>query len=165
MDWLEPLVDLASWLVLNLHVGILDGDKARVQTLRTDRTYLSCCEYDVPRWGMNLRRAVMRRIQWGFIGGIFLILLFGYFIHQGLKVAKQSDDLKKSYLALGIVVVIGVQVLINLAVVVGLIPVTGITLPFISYGGSSLVITLALVGLLLNVSKQVKYANTLSWRR
>lgn len=94
--------------------------------------------------------------EWGFIGGIFLLLLFGYFILLGLKIARSSNDLKRNYLALGIVSVISIQVIINLAVVVGLIPVTGITLPFISYGGSSLVVTLALTGLLINVSKGEK---------
>lgn len=94
--------------------------------------------------------------EWGFIGGIFLLILFGYFINTGLKIARSSNDLKRNYLALGIVSVISIQVIINLAVVVGLIPVTGITLPFISYGGSSLVVTLALTGLLINVSKGEK---------
>ena len=94
--------------------------------------------------------------EWGFIGGIFLLMLFAYFINLGLKIARSSNDLKKNYLALGIVSVISIQVIINLAVVVGLIPVTGITLPFISYGGSSLVVTLALTGLLINISKGEK---------
>ena len=91
--------------------------------------------------------------EWGFIGGIVLLVLFGIFIYTGLEIAKKNNDLKKNYLAIGIVSVISIQVIINLAVVVGLIPVTGITLPFISYGGSSLVITLALTGLLINISK------------
>lgn len=94
--------------------------------------------------------------EWGFIGGIFLLVLFGYFINNGLEIARSSNDLRKNYLALGVVSVISIQVIINLAVVVGLIPVTGITLPFISYGGSSLVVTLGLTGLLINVSKGEK---------
>lgn len=91
--------------------------------------------------------------EWGLIGGVALLVLFGYFINLGLSVARKSSDLKKNYLALGIVGLISIQVIINLAVVVGLIPVTGITLPFISYGGSSLVVTLALSGLLINVAR------------
>lgn len=103
--------------------------------------------------------------EWGFIGGILLLVLFAYFINLGLKIARSSNDLKRNYLALGIVSVISIQVIINLAVVVGLIPVTGITLPFISYGGSSLVVTLALTGLLINVSKGEKvYENNFSSR-
>ena len=92
--------------------------------------------------------------EWGFIGGIVLLLIFAYFINTGLNIAKKSKDLRKNYLAIGIVGVISIQVIINLAVVVGLIPVTGITLPFISYGGSSLVVTLALTGLLINISRE-----------
>lgn len=104
--------------------------------------------------------------EWGFIGGIVLLGIFGYFINLGLEISRNSSDLRKNYLALGIVSVISIQVIINLAVVVGLIPVTGITLPFISYGGSSLVVTLALTGLLINVSKGDKSnENNFSSRR
>ena len=94
--------------------------------------------------------------EWGLIGGIFLLVLFAMFINIGLKIAKSNQDLRKNYLAIGIVSVISIQVIINLAVVVGLIPVTGITLPFISYGGSSLLVTLALSGLLINISRKEK---------
>ena len=92
--------------------------------------------------------------EWGFIGGVFVLILFLIFILSGLKIAKESSDLKRSYLAIGVVSVISIQVVINLSVVVGLIPVTGITLPFISYGGTSLIVTLALTGLLINVSRK-----------
>lgn len=92
--------------------------------------------------------------EWGLIGGVVVLLLFLVFILNGLKVAKECKDLKKSYLAIGIVSVISIQVIINLSVVVGLIPVTGITLPFISYGGTSLIVTLALTGLLMNIAKK-----------
>lgn len=91
--------------------------------------------------------------EWGLIGGLALLGLFGYFINLGLEVSRMNKDLRRNYLALGIISVISIQVVINLAVVVGLIPVTGITLPFISYGGSSLVVTLALTGLLINITR------------
>ena len=87
------------------------------------------------------------------------------FIKTGLKIAKENKDLKKSYLAIGIISVISIQVIINLSVVVGLIPVTGITLPFISYGGTSLIITLSLSGLLVNVSRREINENNVSGRR
>lgn len=104
--------------------------------------------------------------EWGFIGGILLLVLFGYFINLGLRIARSNTDLRKNYLALGVISLISIQVIINLAVVVGLIPVTGITLPFISYGGSSLVVTLALTGLLINVSKgEINDENSTSSRR
>ena len=91
--------------------------------------------------------------EWGFIGGILLLILFAIFINTGLQIAKSTKNLERSYLAIGVSGIISIQVVINLAVVVGLIPVTGITLPFISYGGSSLVVTLALTGLLINIAK------------
>ena len=92
--------------------------------------------------------------EWGFIGGVIVLLLFLGFIIEGFKISKRQQDLKRSYLGVGVVSVISIQVIINLSVVVGLMPVTGITLPFISYGGTSLIVTLALTGLLLNISKK-----------
>lgn len=92
----------------------------------------------------------------GFIGGLFVILLFFIFFWRGIKVALEAKDLYGRYLAFGIVLLITIQVLINISVVIGLIPVTGITLPFLSYGGSSLTLTLCSVGILLNISRYTK---------
>src|SRR5699024_6188564 len=88
----------------------------------------------------------------GFIGGLFVILLFFLFFWRGIKVALEAKDLYGRYFAFGIVLLLTIQVLINISVVIGLIPVTGITLPFLSYGGSSLTLTLCSVGILLNIS-------------
>lgn len=88
----------------------------------------------------------------GFIGAVFVVALFGLLIWRGLRVALSVEDSFASLLALGITVMIGVQTMINLFVATGLMPVTGIALPFISYGGTSLLITMASVGLLLNLS-------------
>lgn len=90
----------------------------------------------------------------GLIGGGFIILLFGLFIHYGLKIILNAKSNFDAFLALGIVSLIGIQAIINLGVVVGLFPVTGITLPFISYGGSSLVITLISVGILASLDRK-----------
>ncbi|TCT26869.1 spore cortex peptidoglycan biosynthesis regulator SpoVE [Melghiribacillus thermohalophilus] len=92
----------------------------------------------------------------GFIGGSFVILLFFLMLWRGIRIALHAPDLFGSLLALGIVGMIAIQVFINISVVIGLIPVTGITLPFLSYGGSSLTITLLAIGILLNISR---YAN------
>src|SRR5699024_4718802 len=73
----------------------------------------------------------------GFIGGLFVVLLFFIFCWRGMLVAIQIKDAFARYLAFGIVALITIQVMINISVVIGLIPVTGITLPFLSYGGSS----------------------------
>lgn len=92
----------------------------------------------------------------GFIGIMALLLLFIIFAFRGLKVAQGAADDFGRLLAGGITGWIVVQALINMAAICGLIPLTGITLPFISLGGSSLAITLAGIGLLLNVSKYSK---------
>lgn len=88
----------------------------------------------------------------GFLGVAAIILLFGLLITRGIYVALEASDLYSSYLALGITCFIGLQVLVNMGVVLGLLPTKGLTLPFISYGGSSLVLTLIGVGVLCNIS-------------
>ncbi len=92
----------------------------------------------------------------GFIGAVFVLILFFFFIWRGFKIAVSIQDSFKSLLAAGVTIMITLQALINIGVVTGSMPVTGITLPFISYGGSSLVFTLAGVGLVLNVSRYSK---------
>jgi cell division protein FtsW len=92
----------------------------------------------------------------GFIGGTFVILLFILLFWRGIKVALEAPDAFSGFLALGIVSMLILQAMINISVVIGLIPVTGITLPFLSYGGSSLTLTLCSVGILLNISKYTK---------
>lgn len=88
----------------------------------------------------------------GFIGGALVILLFYILFRQGLQTAYRSVDSFARYTAIGIIVMLTIQFMINISVVIGLIPITGITLPFLSYGGSSLTLTLASVGILLNIS-------------
>lgn len=88
----------------------------------------------------------------GFIGVIVIIVLFGILIMGGIKVALDARDLYSSYLALGLTCLIGLQVLVNMGVVTGLLPTKGLTLPLISYGGSSLVFNLLSIGVLLNIS-------------
>lgn len=90
----------------------------------------------------------------GLIGCLVIITLFIAFIWRGIKIAMEAKDSYGSLIAVGITSIIGVQCLINIAVVTGSMPVTGVPLPFISYGGSSLVINLAAMGILLNISRQ-----------
>lgn len=89
----------------------------------------------------------------GIIGGALVILLFFYLIFTGYKIAKYSKDSFSSYLAFGFSSLLFIQVFINIAVVIGLIPVTGVTLPFISYGGSSLIISMFMMGIMVNIMK------------
>jgi len=93
----------------------------------------------------------------GFIGGSFVILLFALLLWRGIRIALGAPDLFGSLLAVGIVAMIAIQVMINIGVVIGLMPVTGITLPFLSYGGSSLTLMLLAIGVLLNISRYSRY--------
>ena len=89
----------------------------------------------------------------GFIGATLVIMLFILFIWRGIKIAVTSQDPFASLLATGITAWVGVQAIINIGVVTGSLPVTGIPLPFISFGGTSLLFTMAGVGILLNISR------------
>ncbi len=93
----------------------------------------------------------------GFLGAVIVVLLFIILIWRGIIVAKQhSDDIYSMLVAAGITITIATQVLINISVVTNTIPNTGIALPFISYGGTSLTVMLGSIGILLNVSRYKK---------
>lgn len=89
----------------------------------------------------------------GFIGGALVLLLFTLLVWRGIRTAITAPDTFGSLLAVGIVGMIAVQVIINIGVVIGMMPVTGITLPLISAGGSSLTLMLTSIGVLLNISR------------
>ncbi len=93
----------------------------------------------------------------GFIGGSFILLLFALLLWRGIRIALGAPDLYGSLLAVGIIAMVAIQVMINIGVVIGLMPVTGITLPFLSYGGSSLTLMLMAIGVLLNISRYSRY--------
>jgi len=90
----------------------------------------------------------------GLIGTCAVLALFILFLWRGLRTSVRAPDLFGFYLALGITMMVCVQAFINMSVVLGLLPTKGIPLPFLSYGGSSIVVMLAAVGILLNVSQQ-----------
>lgn len=92
----------------------------------------------------------------GFLGCLVVVGLFIAICYTGFKISKNCDDKFGKYLAFGIIFQIAFQACLNLMVVVGLIPVTGVTLPFLSYGGSSLLITLCSIGIVLNISRYQK---------
>lgn len=92
----------------------------------------------------------------GFIGGLIVLLLFLVMVWRGMRVAMTVSDGFGSLLAVGIIGMVAIQVVINIGVVIGLMPVTGITLPLISYGGSSLTLMLTALGILLNISRYAR---------
>ncbi|MYG40808.1 MAG: putative lipid II flippase FtsW [Nitrospira sp. SB0677_bin_15] len=89
----------------------------------------------------------------GFLGTGLLIALFAILIVKGFKIAGQAPDAFGRHLACGITLLVGIQVLINMSVVSGLMPTKGLTLPFVSYGGSSLIVSLVAMGILLSISR------------
>ena len=90
----------------------------------------------------------------GLWGASLVVLLFSIFLYRGIRTALRTEDPFARFLATGITAMVVVQALINMSVVLGMMPTKGIPLPFISYGGSSLFITLASVGVLLNITQQ-----------
>ena len=92
--------------------------------------------------------------EFGFIGCVLLIILFIMFIHRGLLIASRCNDMFGKILALGLTASIGVQAFLNMSVASAMIPATGVTLPFVSYGGTSLIISMCMIGILLNISKK-----------
>lgn len=98
----------------------------------------------------------------GFIGALALIAIFAFFIYRAFKIAQRAPDKFSQILATGIVAWIGSQMVLNIASMVGLVPLTGVPLPFFSYGGSALTMVLLGVGILLNISK---YATDTKARR
>jgi cell division protein FtsW len=89
----------------------------------------------------------------GLIGEVIVLIAFGIFLYAGIRVAARAGDVFGRLLAAGIVAWFGVQILVNLGAVTGLLPITGVPLPFLSYGGSSLVVSLAAVGILVNIAR------------
>jgi cell division protein FtsW len=89
----------------------------------------------------------------GFVGFCFMVLAYLLVLQRGLRAALRAGDDYGTYLAVGISLFIGLQAFTNLAVALGLLPTKGLVLPFVSYGGSALLVNCAAVGILLNVSR------------
>ena len=90
----------------------------------------------------------------GLVGTTVLMLLFAALVLKGFRIAAQAPDLLGRHLALGVTLLLGIQVLINAGVVCGLLPTKGLTLPLVSYGGSSLLTSMMAIGILLSVARQ-----------
>ena len=92
----------------------------------------------------------------GLFGAVFVVALFAIFLWRGMRASWRTGDLFGRYLAVGITCMVVLQAFINISVVLGMMPTKGIPLPLVSYGGSSLFVTLACVGVLLNITKQAE---------
>lgn len=94
--------------------------------------------------------------EFGVVGAFIVVGLFAIILWRGIKIALNSKDQFAKYLSIGMIFQIIFQSIMNLMVVIGMIPVTGVTLPFLSYGGSSLLISMISMGILLNISRNNK---------
>lgn len=124
--------------------GWLSGKQSQLRFLparHTDFIFASFCE------------------QTGFLGGALVLFLLGMFVWISVRIARDAPDLEGKLLASLVGVVFAFQVLVNVGMNMGVMPVTGIPLPFISYGGSALLVNLAMVGLLYNIANSRKKKN------
>lgn len=92
--------------------------------------------------------------EYGFVGAVLLLLVFGVIIWRGLLIARQAPDDLGRNVAAGITLAVGMYAVVNAGVTTGLLPTTGLPMPFVSYGGSSVLFSAAAVGVLLNISQQ-----------
>ena len=92
----------------------------------------------------------------GVFGAIVVLLLFGLLLYRLMFIAKNAPDMYGALIATGIFAHIALQVILNIAVVTNLIPTTGITLPFVSYGGTSILFLMTEMGLALGISRRIK---------
>lgn len=91
--------------------------------------------------------------EWGFLGVVLMVTLFGIFCWLGFRIAKTAEDPFGQYLATGLTAAVGVTAVMHMAVTLSLMPTTGLTLPFVSYGRSSLVVSLVATGILLSIGR------------
>jgi cell division protein FtsW len=92
----------------------------------------------------------------GFLGATVVVLLFAVLVWRGLRIGLRAADPFGAYLALGITVLVATQTLVNLGVVTGMLPTKGLPLPFLSFGGSALLVTMVATGVLLNISQDAR---------
>lgn len=92
--------------------------------------------------------------EMGFVGAFSVIMIFAFLVYRGIKISMNAKDKEGSLIAIGITSLVALEVIMNIAVVTSAMPVTGIPLPFFSYGGTALLIIMSCMGIMLNISKQ-----------
>ncbi len=103
--------------------------------------------------------------EFGFLGVLIVTFVFFFLFYRAISISLKQSDLFAKYLSFGLSFGILIQALLNLMVVVGIIPVTGVTLPFLSYGGSSLLVSMASMGIILNISREQSFEKCLSMKK
>lgn len=149
--FLNPAIDPigASYTAIQSKIAVGSGGLFGKGWLRGTQTQLDF----VPEHHTDFIFCVIGE-EFGFLGSILVILLFAFLIRYAFQIIQHTTDLRARLLALGITTLIFFQAFVNIGMTVGLAPITGITLPFISYGGSSLIATFFGLGLLASIHKE-----------
>ncbi|MCI8309479.1 MAG: FtsW/RodA/SpoVE family cell cycle protein [Clostridia bacterium] len=150
--WLNPWSDVTGegWQIIQSLYAIGSGGLFGSGLGQSKQKYLY-----LPEPQNDFIFAVLAE-ELGYMGCIFVIILFLVFIWRGIVISMRAKDTFGSLIAIGIVTLIGLQAIINIAVVTNTMPVTGMELPFFSYGGTAIMVNLISVGILLNISKSEK---------
>lgn len=147
--WLDPFSDVtgSGWQIVQSFYAIASGGMFGSGLGESKQKYLY-----LPEPHNDFIFSVLAE-ELGFFGCVVVIILFAIFIWRGIVISMKAPDMFGSLVAVGIVALIGLQAMINIAVVTGTIPVTGMPLPFFSYGGTAIIANLIAVGILLNISR------------
>jgi cell division protein FtsW len=98
--------------------------------------------------------------EFGLMGVMIIIVLYAWILLKGIKISRNAPDTFGALLAIGLTAAMGMQICINMGVTLGLLPTKGLTLPFLSYGGSSLLVNMASIGVLMNIGANIKNIKT-----
>lgn len=152
VSFLDPFADKqgAGWQIVQSLYAIGSGGIFGVGLGKSRQKYLS-----LPEPQNDFIYSVLSE-ELGLLGAVIVVGLFLFLVVRGIKIATKAPDLFGTLLVTGIVGIVALQALINIAVVTSSIPVTGMPLPFFSFGSSALTITLAEMGIVLNVSRQAR---------
>jgi len=147
LAFIDPSIDPSgiSYQLKQSQIAIGSGQLFGKGFLNGSQTHL----YFLPERHTDFVFSVLGE-EWGFIGGSFLILLYLYILKTGLSIANQSADFFAKLASIGIVILLLSHIITNIGMTIGLMPITGLPLPLISYGGSSLLTSMISIGLLLN---------------
>jgi cell division protein FtsW len=148
-SWLDPFSDIndKTWQTCQSLIAIGSGGMFGLGLGESRQKYLY-----LPETQNDFVFAIICE-ELGFVGAVTVIMLFVLFVFRGLYIASKAPDKFGMLVAVGLTVQVGIQAFLNIAVVSNFIPNTGISLPFFSYGGTSLVMLLAQMGILLNISR------------
>ena len=150
--WLNPWNDITGegWQIVQSLYAIGSGGLFGAGLGQSKQKYLY-----LPEPQNDFIFAVLAE-ELGYFGCIAVIILFLIFVWRGIIISMKAADTFGSLVAIGIVSLIGLQAIINIAVVTNTMPVTGMELPFFSYGGTAIIVNLVSVGVLLNISRSAK---------